>query len=97
MQASVRKYKIDPAQMDEVARRVEEKFVSRVSQLPGFGAYHFVEVGNGILITVTVCDDPEAVAQSADLAAEFVGDELSDVEIERVEAATGEVTVSRTA
>ena len=97
MHASVRKYKVDPGQMDEVSRRVEERFVSRVSQLPGFGAYHVVDAGNGILITVTLGEDPEAVDQSADLAAEFVRDELSDVEIERVEAATGDVTVSRTA
>jgi hypothetical protein len=37
------------------------------------------------------------VQQSADMAAEFVRDELADVEIERVEAASGEVTVSKTA
>ena len=97
MQASIRKYKVDQGQMDEISRRVEEKFVSRVSGAPGFVAYYVVDAGNGILITVTVGDDPDAVQQSADLAAEFVRDELSDVEIERVEAASGEVAVGKTA
>jgi hypothetical protein len=97
MQASVRKYKVDQSQMDEVSRRVEEAFVSRVSAAPGFVAYYLIDAGSGILITVTVGDDPDAVQQSADMAAEFVRDELSDVEIERVEAASGEVTVSKTA
>jgi len=97
MHASVRKYKVDQSQMDDVSRRVADTFVPRVSAVPGFAAYHFVDAGNGILITVTLGDDPDAVEQSADLAAEFVRDELSDIEIERVEAASGEVPVSQTA
>jgi hypothetical protein len=97
MQASIRKYKVDESQMDEVSRSVEERFVSRVSAVPGFVAYYVIDAGNGILITVTVGDDADVVQQSADMAAEFVRDELADVEIERVEAASGEVTVSKTA
>jgi hypothetical protein len=97
MQASVRKYKIDQSQMDEVSRRVADTFVPRVSAVPGFAAYYVVDAGNGILITVTVGDDSTTVEQSADLAAEFVRDELPDLDIERVEAASGEVTVTQTA
>jgi len=97
MQASVRKYKVDQSQMDEISRRVEETFVSKVAAAPGFVAYYVIDAGNGILITVTVGDDPDVVQQSADMAAEFVRDELSHLEIERVEAASGEVTVSKTA
>ena len=96
MQASIRKYKVDQGQMDEISRRVEETFVSQVSAVPGFVAYYVIDAGNGILIAVTVGDDADVVQQSADMAAEFVRDELSDVEIERVEAASGEVTVSQT-
>jgi hypothetical protein len=95
MQASVRKYKVDQSQMDEISRRVEDTFVSRVSAAPGFVAYYLIDAGNGILITVTVGEDPDAVQQSADMAAAFVRDELSDVEVERVEAASGDVRVSK--
>ncbi len=97
MHASVRKYKVDPGQMDEVSRRVADTFVSRVSGVSGFAGYYVVDAGNGILITVTLGNNLDAVEQSTDLAAEFVRDELSDVEIERVEAAHGDVTVSETA
>jgi hypothetical protein len=97
MQASVRKYKVDQGMVDEVSRRVEETFVSRVSAAPGFVAYYVIDAGNGILIAVTVGDDADVVQRSADMAAEFVRDELSDVEVERVEAASGEVTVSKAA
>jgi hypothetical protein len=97
MHASIRKYKVDPSQVDEVARRVAETFVPQVSTVSGFVGYHVVDAGNGILITVTLGNDPDAVERSTDLAAEFVREELSEIEIERVEAAHGEVTVSDTA
>ena len=97
MHASVRKYKVDPSQIDEVSRRVADTFVPRVSAVSGFVGYYVVDAGNGILITVTLGNDPGAVEQSAEIAAEFVRDELSEIEIERVEAAHGEVTVSQTA
>jgi hypothetical protein len=97
MHASVRKYKVDPERMDEVSGRVADTFVSRVSGVPGFVGYYVVDAGNGILITVTLGEGLDAVERSTELAAEFVRDELSDVEIERVEAAHGDVTVSETA
>jgi hypothetical protein len=97
MHASVRKYKADPSRVEEVSGRVADTFVQRVSAVSGFVGYYLVDVGNGIVITVTLGDDSGAVEQSTDLAAEFVRDELSDIEIERVEAAHGEVTVSQTA
>jgi hypothetical protein len=96
MHASVRKYKVDPSQMDEVSRRVADGFVPRVSAVSGFVGYHVVDAGNGILITVTLGNDLDAVEQSTAIAADFVRDELSDIEVERVEAAHGEVTVSET-
>jgi 3-oxoacyl-ACP reductase-like protein len=95
MHASVRKYKVDPAQLDQVSQRISDTFVPRVSEASGFVAYYVVDAGSGILITVTVGDDLEGVQRSTELAAEFVRDELTDVEIERVEAAHGEVRVSQ--
>jgi hypothetical protein len=48
------------------------------------------------VITVTLGEDAPAVERSTELAAEFVRDELADLEVERVEAAHGEVTVQQT-
>jgi len=95
MHASVRKYQVDPDRIDDVARRVDESFAARLEDTPGFAGYHLIDCGNRILITVTLGDDRDAVERTVELAAEFVRDELSDVEIERIEAATGEVAVSR--
>jgi hypothetical protein len=97
MHAAFRKYKVDPDQVDELSRRITSDFVPRVSQEPGFAAYHVIDAGNGIVITVTLGQDPEAVERSMDTAASFVRDELPNMAIERVEAAHGDVTVSETA
>ena len=97
MYATLRTYEMAADWDDELVRHLNEGFISQVAQVPGFVAYYVIDAGNGILITVTVGDDPDVVQQSADMAAEFVRDELSHLEIERVEAASGEVTVSKTA
>jgi hypothetical protein len=100
MYASVRKYLVDADRVDDLMHRIDEKFAPRLEQEPGFLAYQAIEAGEdrggkAILFTVTVCSNREAADRSIDLAAEFVGDELADMEIERVEAAAGEVSVSR--
>jgi hypothetical protein len=95
MYANVRKYVVGQGQMADVMQRVNQDFVSRIEGSPGFAGYHAIDCGRGVLITVTLGEDRDAVERSADQAAEFVRDELSDLEIERVEAATGEVGVTR--
>jgi hypothetical protein len=95
MHASVRKYQVVEDQIAELSRRIEETFAPRLSGIPGFGGYYVVDATHGIVITVTLGDDAAAVERSTELATEFVRDELADFEVERVEAAHGEVTVER--
>jgi hypothetical protein len=95
MHTSVRKYKVDPEQMDEVVRRVDGTFAPRVEAMPGFVAYELLDCGYGILLTITTCHDRDAAERSIQLAADFVSSELEGIEIERVEATIGEVGVSR--
>jgi hypothetical protein len=95
MYASIRKYQVSEEQVPEVMRRVDKDFAPRLESTPGFTGYYAVDCGHRVLITVTIGDDRNAVERSAEMAAEFVRDELSDVDIERVEAATGDVAVSR--
>jgi Antibiotic biosynthesis monooxygenase len=95
MHTSVRKYKVDPEQMDELVRQVDETFAPRVEAMPGFVAYELLDCGYGIVLAITTCHDREAAERSVELAAEFVTTELEGIEIERVEATIGEVGVSR--
>ena len=95
MYTSVRKYKVDPEQVDEVVRRADGSFAPRVEAMPGFVAYQLLDCGYGILLTITTCHDRDAAERSIQLAADFVSSELEGIEIERVEATIGEVGVSR--
>ena len=100
MYASVRKYGVHADQVADLMHRVDEKFVGRLEQMPGFISYQAIDAGTdrageSRVFTVTICSDLDAAERSTEIAAEFVRDELSDMEIERIEAATGAVNVSR--
>ena len=100
MYASVRKYGIDAHRVGEFMHRADETFAARLEQMPGFVAYQAIDVGadragEGRVFTVTICTDRESADRSAELAAEFVRDELRDMGVERLEAATGAVSVNR--
>jgi hypothetical protein len=100
MYASVRKYSVDGERVDELMHRVDERFAPRLEQMPGFIAYQAIDAGadragEGTVFAVTICSDREAADRSAEIAAEFVREELGDIEVERLEAATGAVSVNR--
>jgi hypothetical protein len=100
MYASVRKYLVDSERIDDLMHRVDEKFVPQLEQTPGFVAYQVIDAGEdrggkAIVFSITVCHDREAADRSIEIAAAFVEGELGDEEIERVEAAAGEVKVNR--
>jgi hypothetical protein len=102
MYASVRKYDVDAERVDDLMHRVDEIFAARIQEMPGFVAYQVIDAGpdrggETRVFTITICSDREAAERSADLAAEFVREELSDIKMERLESATGTVTVSRAA
>ena len=100
MYASVRKYLVDADRVDDLMHRVDETFAPRLEEMPGFVAYQVIDAGEdrggkGIVFSVTLCHDREAADRSIEMAADFVGTELGDMEIERLEAAAGEVSVNR--
>jgi hypothetical protein len=93
--ASIRRYRIALAQVAEVAHRVDETFVPRLETLDGFVDYQVIDCGNGRLYSYTICRDRDSCEESAALATQFVGEELADIEIERLGVEMGEVLVSR--
>lgn len=100
MYASVRHYSVDADRVNEFMHRLDERFMGRLEQMPGFVAYQAIDAGmdragHGRVFAVTICSNREAADQSAELSAEFVRDELADLGVERLEAATGAVSVNR--
>ena len=100
MYTSVHHYSVDAERVDEFMHRVDEKLAPRLEKLPGFLAYQAIDAGvdragQGTVFAVTACRDRDAADRSAEVAAEFVRDELADMEVDLFESATGAVSVNR--
>jgi hypothetical protein len=95
--ASIRTYRLDSGDMDEVMHRVDTEFADQLAGSPGFVAYQCIDCGDGVLCTVTCFHDRDAAERSNDLAAGFVRDRLSDMQLTRTDVKGGKVDVSRAA
>ena len=95
MYCSVRHYHMDPARVDELMHRVDEGFAELISEEPGFVAYQALDCGDGNITTVSTFRDREGAESSITMAAGWIRENLSDIEIERVAAYVGEANVSR--
>ena len=95
MYASVRRYRVAPGAMDELMHRVDTGFAEKISQQPGFCSYQAIAAGDNECVTVTCFREEADAHASADTAAEWIKEALDDIEIERVDAASGEIMVSR--
>jgi hypothetical protein len=95
MFASFRRYRLDSGEMDEALHRVDEHLCPRLAEEPGFVAYQCVQVAEDEVISLSCFRDRQGAERSVELAAEFVADHLSDMEVSRVDARMGEVMVSR--
>src|ERR671910_651680 len=95
MYASLRTYRIGSGSVDAVMRRVDRGFAEALSQGRGFVAYHAIDTGNDMVMTISLFDDREQAEASDQLAAQWVGQELSDFNVTRVGIIAGEAMVSR--
>ena len=84
MFCSIRKYRMDPAQVDELMHRVDEGFAEEIQREPGLWATRCWIVRTGRRHGF---DLPRHEAEgSIAVAAAWIRDNLSDVDIERVDA-----------
>ena len=95
MYASLRTYRIGSGSVDAVMRRVDRDFAEALSQEPGFVAYHAIDTGNDMVMTISLFRDREQAEASNELAAQWVAEELSDFSVTRVGVIASEATVSR--
>jgi hypothetical protein len=93
--ANVRQYRISPDRIDETMHLADEHLADRLADEPGFVAYELVASEDGSICSMTIFDGRAGAERSQQMAADFVRDHLSGVEIERTSALTGEVMVSR--
>ena len=93
MYASVRRYKLDPASVDEVKSRVEEGFIPVVTGVPGFVAYYVVSAGDGEVVSINFFKDHVGAEESTRRAADWVMENLATLLPDVPEVTAGEVIV----
>ncbi len=89
MHAVVRRYTGVGRLMDEMASRHGE-VENLLSGIPGFNAYFAVRDGDA-LTTITVCENSAGTDQSTGLAAQWVRDNIPDLQASAPEVNEGDV------
>lgn len=95
--ASVRRYELRSGSVGELMHIVDETFAERVQALEGFAAYHALDCGRGVILSISLLRDQAMAEESDELALAFAREELEGFDIERTEVIGGEVVVSRAA
>jgi hypothetical protein len=95
MYANVRQYRISADKIDETMHLADTELADRLADEPGFVAYELMATEDGTVCSMTIFDDRDGAERSQEIAAEFVRDHLSDIEIESLGSMTGELMVSR--
>ena len=95
MYASVRRYEVDPASLNELKSRIEEGFVPIVSGVPGFVAYYVVSEGDGTIISINIFEDKASADESTRRASDWVKENLASLHPYAPEITAGEVIVHR--
>jgi hypothetical protein len=76
MHATVRRYEgVDKSRTDELAKKVDETLLPRLSKLPGFEGYYLIEAGNGVMSSIGLFDTSAQADESTRVAASWVREE----------------------
>ena len=94
MYASVRKYRIEPKNMNELVKRLPGA-VDVISKLNGFKAYYVIRSGDDMLATVSVFNDRNAAEQSNQTAAKWVKENAADLFSGTPDSVVGEVVAHK--
>jgi hypothetical protein len=98
MFATIRRYEsIDQARSSELAKKVNETLVPRLSKLPGFSGYHLVEAGDGVMSSIGFFDTSAQADESTRVASNWVREEKLETALPNPPKITsGEVVVHKT-
>jgi hypothetical protein len=97
MFATIRRYEsIDQARSSELAKKVNETLVPRLSKLPGFSGYHLVEAGDGVMSSIGFFDTSAQADESTRVASNWVREEKLETALPNPPKITnGEVVVHK--
>ena len=92
MYIAVRRYE-GVSDVQKVRQLVDEGFVPILSEIPGFVAFYWVDVGDGVVASTSVFEHKHAEEQSTIEAREFVQEHLAPLMPNPPQATAGEVGV----
>jgi quinol monooxygenase YgiN len=69
MHVAIRRYRTEPASVDEVMRQANEGFIPITKDAEGFLAYYALNAGAGEIATVSVFEDQAGAEESVRMAA----------------------------
>ena len=93
MYATVRSYTGGAGLVDALVAN-ESSVRSLISGISGFRAYYLVRADGGESVSVSVYDDRDGAEESNRLAAEWIRENLGDLEVGAPHVAAGEVAIS---
>jgi hypothetical protein len=102
MQAMIRRYTLkggmlDRRTIDDLKRQTEDRFASTMQDVPGFHGYYLVNVNDRELVSISIFDDRNGLAESSRRAAQFVKTLPISDRMNSPEIIEGELLVSREA
>lgn len=95
MVVSIRTYRIGKGSIDDVMHRVDRDLADAFAREPGFVSYEVARTGERTVASITTFHEREQAEASNQLAADWVAEELTEFDVERMGVITGEVMVSR--
>jgi excisionase family DNA binding protein len=70
--AAIRRYRVDTDSCSEVVKLILERFVPLIKESQGLLAYYVLDAGDGVIATMTICEDKEKVEESSRVATEWL-------------------------
>jgi hypothetical protein len=76
MHATIRRYEaVDQTRINDIVKKVDETLVPRLSKLAGFGGYHVIDAGKGVLSSIGFFDTSAQADESTRVVAEWLREE----------------------
>ena len=76
MHAIIRRYEgVDMNRMNEVVGKVNETFIPKLRELPGFTGYFLLEADKGVVSSLSLFETAEQANESTKLVTKWISDE----------------------
>jgi hypothetical protein len=98
MHAAIRRYEsIDQSRTSELVKKVDEQLLPKLSELPGFSGYSFIDAGNGVMTSVGFFDTAAQADESTRVAGSWLAEQKLETALPNPPKITsGKVVVHKT-